>query len=193
MKNNNEQNQIEEQILKIKNGSRNEENLFRYAYYAMMQTASADNFARIGSSREKDEEVMRWRYAHNETHWLEAWLLMEKCKGLRARLDRMEATLNLADDKQREIYDEVKHEHDFSKAGYFTRIGEYDQIINERKTINSYGIYLGDLEIDTKTMLKIVEKMPADQVEAIWETYFEFAKFYGIDLAGSKQPSSMGE
>ena len=52
---------------------------------------------------------------------------------------------------------------------------------------------MGDLEIDTKTMLKIVEKMPADQVEAIWETYFEFAKFYGIELAGSKQPSSMGE
>ncbi len=192
----NQQQNIDFEIEKIKAGSRRETYLFKHSYLALLKAMSEDRFPNISSSRTKDLEVMRWRYICNEYEWVESMLWQERAFALREAFERCEAKKEHEENSlDNGVLDnkiaELKEQYNMAKAEYYKIIGDYDRIVNERKTILGFDeIELSDVICDASKMLHCLAQLPEGHQKVLWDRYFGTAKSFGIEP--SKQDEFSG-
>ena len=189
---------INAESAKIKNGARNESNVMKLAYLNIISNGIIESLPRIGSSREKDEEVMRWRYAQNEIKWIEALLMQGQSIAVQERIDEIKE-LEKADPKKFKALSEeleiLTLYRDVVKAGYYSRIAGYEDIMKERKQIEDMDISVLDLQLSAKEIVSSLESINEDARIIFWEDYFKHAgkHIYSPEKAQEFSANMMGQ
>ena len=169
---------IDAEIEKINNGARNESNVMKLAYLNIMSEGIMDALPRIGNSREKDEEVMRWRYAQNEIKWVETLLMHGKTIAVQERIDEIKA-LEKADPRkfsaQAKELEILTLYRDVIKANYYRNLADYEQIMKERKQLEDMDISVIDLQMSGKDIVSSLKGFSEKIQSLFWEEYFKYA------------------
>ncbi len=190
---------IRAELAKIEKGSRNEGNLLKYIYLTIRAEEIIENLPRIGSSRAKDEETYRWRYASNEAKWAETLVLQGKSIDLQRIVSLIEDLERVAptkfSEKQAEL-EELRIQRDFTRANYYMKIADYERIMKERKEIEAMDFDLSDLKISVAEIAKLVKGMKEENKIAFWKKYFEAAAEYIVSAEAAEKElkgSTFGE
>lgn len=181
---------IRAELAKIEKGSRNEGNLLKYIYLTMRAEEIIENLPRIGSSRAKDEETYRWRYASNEAKWAETLVLQGKSIDLQRLVSLIEDLERVAPakfaEKQAEL-EELRIQRDFTRANYYMKIADYERIMKERKEIEAMDFDLSDLKISVAEIAKLIKGMKEENKIAFWKKYFEAAAEYIVSAEAAEK------
>lgn len=189
---------IDAEIAKIENGDRNESNVAKMTYLKIVASSIIESLPRIGSSREKDEEIMRWRYACNEIKWLETLLMQGQTIAVQNRISEIKA-LEKSNPKQfadqLQELEILKLYRDVIKANYYKNIANYEEMMKERKQVESDGINVSDLKLSAKDIISNVKKLDDEAKMLFWEEYFKVAgeHIYSTEKAQAFSASMMGE
>jgi len=145
-----------------------EKKLFLHSYFAIKSHMISQNFAQIRSSRDKDEECYRWRYADNEMLFYETDLIKH-------RLDAMNNSQKTEkpEGKEAEFYNSLVQ-------SYQKHISDIDRIKSERATFSNWGIDLSDLQIDFVAARKLYMQMPEPYQNMVESSYYGNGWLYGI-------------
>lgn len=176
---------INAEIAKIEGGSRNERELLEYLYLDVKSASILESLPRIGSSRDKDEEIYRWRYAEDKKTLL-AWPLMQRrAASLDMKIKKLQDLERVDGEKFAKILPELekmKMERDILKAEYYGIIAKYDEIVKRCKTIEDLNIYLNDLQLKADDILKVIKDLSEEELAIFWKSYFESKeKFIGSE------------
>ena len=160
--------------------------LFMYAYYKVKSAMIMDRFHKISSSRGKDEECFRWRFAENEALLHETQLFSHKVEYLKNKIAELSqknhdvTALVIGLDSAKENYD--RHFHDIQR------------IAQEKNELVGYDIDFSDLDLDFQGVKKAFEAMDSEYQQKVMACFAGSASNYDISLS-SLQPSgsSMGE
>lgn len=189
---------INAEIAKIENGDRNESNVAKMTYLKIVASSIIESLPRIGSSREKDEEVMRWRYACNEIKWLETLLMQGQTIAVQNRISEIESLENSNPAQFAKLLKELeilKLYRDVVKANYYKSISNYEEMMKERKQVESDGINVSDLKLSAKDIISNVKKLDDEAKMLFWEEYFKVAgeHIYSNEKAQTFSAGMMGE
>ena len=121
--------------------------VFANAFYNAKADEIFMNLKTINSSREKDEEVFRWRYAINLSIITEADLL-----GI-----MIENFAKIFDDKtkSREEIKKLNNELGHYCEYYKSKLDEKESFERQNKEIKSYGIVVQDIDLDFDKMVQV--------------------------------------
>ena len=195
MKNLVEKSNIE--IEKVMSGNRDACDLVTLVYLRMREEAILESLPRIGNSRDKDEEVYKWRFASNKATWHEMSLLQRKAIAIQDKINEIEKLKHrdsAAYDSKAGVLESLKAERDLAKVEYYQRVSKYEDIYNQCKTINGLGISLEDLKISAPEIIELEKQLNPEEKEIFWKKYFEFAgKFAAPESAPTSGKGTMGE
>ena len=189
---------IDSEILKIKNGSKREVELLSLTFFSEQEKQISSNFVNIGRSKEKDEAVYRWRYAANKATWFETCLLQRKAIELQTKIHEIEM-LEFTDVRKfiesASELKELRKQRDITRAEYYVKISTYDEMTNQNKQIESFGIDLADLQLDAGQILELVSGLPKTEKAKFWNAYLKLNEKYSVkdEATSSSAPAGMGE
>lgn len=189
---------INSEICKIENDERNESNLAKLTYLQVVSNGIINLIPKIGNSNDKEGELLRWRYAQNECRWLEALLLQGKTIAVQNRIGEIEILENSNSAKKSEHSEELemlKFYKDMVKLNYYQSISNYEEIMKERRYIESTDINLDDLQISSRQIIENVKKLDKEASMIFWEKYFKLAADHIYSLENTKDilEKMMGE
>lgn len=175
-------------------------NLIEFVYLTAKREEIASELPNIGSSRSQEDESYRWRYALNKTTWLEACLLQNKA----VELDKKISAIKKLEKENPElfaIYGDVLSrlikERDEIRARYMVTFGKSDEINRQNSMIESYEIYLGDLQLKAPQILDEVEKMTAKERAEFFklcgELSMRYMKVEEVPILPASVLTGMGE
>ena len=180
----------------------NAEDLLKLVYLTAKADEIAEEIPKIGSSRSKDDESFRWRYAANKSAWLEAGLFYRKAAALDKiiyEMQKLEQTNPVRYAMQLENLKTFKAERDELKAYCHSFFAKGDELLHQNACIESYEIYLGDLQLSAIQITEVVEKMDEKTREAFKTLYNKICERYTIKVKDEKSapvtsgPVGMGE
>ena len=178
------------ELSNITNLSENETNIAKYIYLNMKRCSIENSFARVGSSREKDVETMKWRYVMNEATLMEIALLATKIKNLKKQITRMENRGRILKGKSTKFNSkllDLKIALNEANLEYYRKSKEKDRVAVERKIIYAYDeINFDELNPTTNNLAKEIEKLEGVQKQRFWLSYFKAADDYMINLDSNK-------
>lgn len=175
-------------------------NLIEFVYLTAKREEIARELPNIGSSRSQEDESYRWRYALNKTTWLEACLLQTKA----VELDKKISTIKKIEKESPELFalygetlSKLINERDEIRAKYMMTFGKVEELNRQNTMIESYEIYLGDLQLKAPQILDEVEKMSAKEREEFFKLYGDlsvrFMEVAEVPVVPTSKPSTMGE
>lgn len=188
-----------EEIEKIVAGDKDACDLALLVYLRMREEAILYGLPRIGSSRDKEEEVYKWRYATNKATWHEMCLLQRKAVVLQDRIDEIEKLKNrnqVAYEAQAGKLAKLKEERDHAKAEFYTNANKYAEIYQQCKHIETLDIDLRDLKLSATDIMEFEKQLNDEERAIFWKKYFDFAdKFTAGPKSGapSSGKGTMGE
>ncbi len=162
------------------------ESLFMYAYYKVKSAMIMDRFHKISSSRGKDEECYRWRFAENEALLHETQLFAHKVEYLRNKI------VELSEKKQ--DVTALVIGLDAAKENYDRHFRDIQRIASEKTEFIGYDIDFSDLDLDFQGVKKTFEAMDKESQQKVMACFAGSASNYDITF-DNLQPSgsSMGE
>ncbi len=186
------------EIEKIAAGDKVACDLAQLVYLRLREEAILESLPRIGSSRAKDEEIYRWRFATNKAVWHEMCLLQKKYIAIQGKIDEIEKLKNrdaAAYESKAGLLAKLKEERDLAKADFYQKAGKYADIYNQCKEINGLDISLEDLKISAAEVMEMEKQLKPEEKEMFWKRYFDLAsKFTAKDeSAPASGKGTMGE
>ena len=121
------------EVQKINAGNRNESNLLRFIFLSELKKELENSWARINSSRDKEESQYIWRAVSNQIKWLRTLLLQGKSIAMTDDISSLER-LRKADASKISLEDieELKIQRDMTKADFYRGAEDYDRIMKEQ-------------------------------------------------------------
>jgi chromosome segregation ATPase len=179
----------------------NASDLIKLVYLTAKAEAIIEEMPSIGSSRAKDEAGFRWRYASNKASWIGSCLLQRKAVAIQeiiSKIEKLERENPEMFAAQAEKLAELKKERDMIKAEYYSGFAKYDEIQKQNAEIETYDIYLEDLQLDAVQIMELIEKMDKQTKEGFHALYEKLSQKYAVrvkDEAGVpvSAPTGMGE
>ena len=186
------------EIEKIVAGDRDAYDLAQLVYLRLREEAILESLPRIGSSRSKDEEIYRWRFATNKAVLHEMCLLQRKYIAIQGKIDEIEKLKNrdaAAYESKAGLLAKLKEERDLAKFEFYQKAGKYADIYNQCKEINGLDIDLADLKISAAEVMEMEKQLKPEEKEMFWEKYFNFASKFTAksESAPASGKGTMGE
>ena len=177
------------EIQKINAGNRNESNLLKFVFLTALKTELENSWARINSSREKEESQYIWRAVSNQIKWLKTLLLQGKSI---AMTDDVNALTKMK--ASEEQIATLTFQRDEAKADYYRGVGDYDRIMKEQECFKSEGLYDSKIDMKANEILEIVKTFNEEEKLAFWLEYFKNAdKFIYTPQIKSGEKGQLGE
>lgn len=174
---------VENQVTRIVNGDREAIDLMKLTYLQMLTSAILYNMSTIGSSRDKDDELYRWRYAANSAALYETFMYQKKAAKIERKMGEIQELKN-SDKAEYEArlpeLEALKQERDLVKAIFYTKIADYDKLKNFNDQIKGYGINFSDIDLSIEEILKLVKTFVSPGKENFWSKYIENEKKFSI-------------
>ncbi len=161
---------IEIEIQKINNGSRNESNLLRLTFLNELKKELENSWARINSSRDREESQYIWRAVHNEINWIETLLLQGKSIAMTRDIDALRKSQ--AEFPELEL---LKTQRDMTKASYYQGVNDYERFVKEQEALKRDGLYDSKIDMKPAEILQVVQAFDEDARLAFWLEYFKLA------------------
>lgn len=161
---------IDAEVQKISAGSRNESNLLRLVFLGEVKNEIKNSWARMNSSRDREESQYIWRAISNEMNWLQTLLLQGKSIAMTSDVDKLKEL------KGTEVnIEHLQVQRDMTKASYYQGVKDYDRYAKEQEDFRKDGLV--DLRMDMKTneILEIVKNLNDNEKLAFWLEYFKLA------------------
>lgn len=186
------------EIEKIVAGDRDACDLAQLVYLRLREEAILESLPRIGSSRSKDEEIYRWRFATNKAVWHEMCLLQRKYIAIQGKIDEIEKLKNREPEtyaSKAGLLASLKEERDLAKFEFYQKAGKYADIYNQCKEINGLDIDLADLKISAAEVMEMEKQLKPEEKEMFWAKYFNFASKFTAksESAPASGKGTMGE
>ena len=180
---------ISAEIQKIDAGNRNEGNLLRLVFLTEFKKAIENSWARMNSSRAKEDSQYTWRAVANQIKWLQTLLLQGKSIAMTSDLDALKNSNGEA-----QQIEELKNQRDVTKADFYKGLKYYDRFIEEQKSFKRDDLYDDRIEMSAKDVLEIVKTFNEDEKLAFWLEYFTLAdKFIYVPQSETSGKGQMGE
>lgn len=174
---------IDIELEKIAIGNNDAIDLMRLTYLSMTGESLLYNFSTLGSSRDKDDELYRWRYAVNSATLQEAYMYQKKAAKIQeimSKIEELKSTDKVAYESKKGELESLKTQRDEAKAEFYKGIAHYDEIKHQNKQIEGYGISLSDINLSLEDIMMLVKSLVSPGKEAFWSKYFDFAKKFEI-------------
>lgn len=166
-------------VLDFDNMSDDEKSLFMYAYYKVKQDLIYEEWNHMKGSRDRDNELYRWRYAGNEIGFHQTPLLKSKIEFLKKSFERcLKQSGNDADNIKKA--NKITQELDSLIWSYETGLSDVARVERERAELATFGLELRDLCLDFNGVKSIFETMEEDIKEKILSEYNSAGIFYNI-------------
>ena len=180
---------ISAEIQKIDAGNRNEGNLLRLVFLTEFKKALENSWARMNSSRAKEDSQYTWRAVANQIKWLQTLLLQGKSIAMTSDLDALKNSNGEA-----QQIEELKNQRDVTKEDFYKGLKDYDRFIEEQKSFKRDDLYDDRIEMSAKDILEIVKTFNEDEKLAFWLEYFTLAdKFIYVPQSETSGKGQMGE
>ena len=157
----------------IKNGNENQKKAFMLAYFMAKADEIITNIREIKSSREKDDQCFRWRYAINKADLYDFELMQSRILELTQQIKR--ADIN--DSK----FIKLAAELDRLSNEYDKKTKEIAGIREELKRTEAYDIDLNDLSLFFEKIVELYKKFDEDLKEMISIYYMQTINCYSIE------------
>ena len=158
------------EVQKINAGNRNESNLLKFVFLSEFKKALENSWARINSSREKEESQYIWRAVSNEIKWLKTLLLQGKSIAMTSDIDALKTSVN-----GKQQIEELTFQRDMVKADYYKGVGDYDRIMKEQTEFKRDGLFDSKIDMKANEILAVVKTFSEDEKLAFWLEYFKNA------------------
>lgn len=180
---------ISAEIQKIDAGNRNEGNLLRLVFLTEFKKALENSWARMNSSRAKEDSQYTWRAVANQIKWLQTLLLQGKSIAMTSDLDALKNSNGEA-----QQIEELKNQRDVTKTDFYKGLKDYDRFIEEQESFKRDDLYDDRIEMSAKDILEIVKTFNEDEKLAFWLEYFTLAdKFIYVPQSETSGKGQMGE
>ena len=158
------------EVQKINAGNRNESNLLKFVFLSEFKKALENSWARINSSRDKEESQYIWRAVSNEIKWLKTLLLQGKSIAMTSDIDALKTSVN-----GKQQIEELTFQRDMVKADYYKGVGDYDRIMKEQAEFKRDGLYDSKIDMKANEILAVVKTFSEEEKLAFWLEYFKNA------------------
>lgn len=158
-----------------------EKSLFMFSYLKDKANEIISNMPRINSSRDKDEECYRWRFANNEALVYELELMNHKINSFKQEIQ---------DRKHNKMLSKAM-ELDALLKDYNALKEETNRAVEERIMFADYKINFDDLTLNIAGLEIIFDKLPKEQQERIIKGFYDFGKVYKV--FNESTPKQLGE
>lgn len=157
-----------------------QKHMLMFSYFRIKSEEIANQFPSISSSRDKDIETYRWRFASNQTIFNKLKMLEKQIQILS---DKIEREKDNADQSDLNMLVRVywANSEDYENLSF-----ELDRIESEKRSFIDYGIDLSDLDIGFDEIIKKIKNMSADEQESVIRGYKNLGKSFGIETIPSK-------
>ncbi len=180
---------IEAEVQKIGAGNRNESNLLKFVFLSELKKEIENSWARINSSRDKEESQYIWRAVSNQIKWLKTLLLQGKSISMTDDVDAL--TKMKASEEQIAT---LTFQRDEAKADYYKGVGDYDRIMKEQAEFKRDGLYDSKIDMSAKEILEIVKTFNEEEKLAFWLEYFKNAdQLIYVSQLETNNKGQMGE
>lgn len=170
--------------MELKNLTEKQKSLLCYAYFKAKSAMIADGFSWINSSREKEDEIYRWRFAENKMLYHESDLLKFRLQYLQSEIEKYEKS----GDKQK--LEENIISFGATKEQLEKQLADNERIKTENEMFLTYEISFYDLDLDFDGIVDYLNKVSEDEKRKILAVYKGESKRFNIKI-NEESPASM--
>ena len=166
------------EVQKIDAGKRNESNLLRFVFLSALKKELEDSWARMNSSRDKEESQYIWRAVSNQIKWIKTLLLQGKSIAMTEDIANLQSLKGADREKYASTLEQVetlKFQRDEAKADYYKGVSDYDRIMREQAEFKRDGLFDSKIDMKAEEILEIVKTFNEDEKLAFWLEYFKNA------------------
>lgn len=156
----------------LKDLTNEQKSLLMYVFFKVKAATITSNFPRINSSREKDNEIYRWRFAYNNMLLYESDLLIFKLNYLKSQIE------NFIKKDDIKNYNACMIELEETQSKLEKVIKDRERIIAENKSFLSYDISFNDLNLDFDGVVEYLGHTPEEKNKTMKAFKDEGKTFY---------------